>query len=526
MDYLIIMFIFAPRKNSPTRKRTYTRMKISKILCFTFGTLAILAALCFLFPREGVRIGILNLEFPALAEVLTLEHQAQEEETEPELSPEELLAIEMQAVMAAQDSSFIDFCENSPIRISMPFVHVQYPDSAAMDSLLAIGDSSVVLIDSITAIRDIAYLDTLFMALDSALVHQVRIVHYGDSQIEEDRITASLRQHFQEQFGGYGVGMLPAIQTVAKMTVRQSSTQDLPYYLAYGSADFRSRNRGYGPMAQFSHLNGQVTLKYTALKSDRFPNCGRFDKVTLLRSDEAGNLTCEEQEYDSARSYVQVHVDGPTDIYGVMLDSKKGVVMDNVPMRGCSGAIFTGINRNTMVPFFQHENVQLIILQYGGNSVPYLRSEESLLNFCNDLRRQIRYFHSLVPEARILFIGPSDMSTTVRGELCTYPHLPRFVEMLERAVTEEGAAFWNMYEAMGGKGSMIQWVKSRPQLAGEDYVHFTHKGAEKISDLLYETISTYYKYYKFRIGELDIELPSDSLSSDTENVVLPSNTTE
>ena len=489
-------------------------MKISKIQLFILSTLVLLGVICYFFPSEGIQIGDFRLEFPSLAEVLTLNKDTEEEE-EHELTPEELMELQMQAVMAAQDSAFLDFCYNSPIRIAMPKLHVLVPDSVTMDSLRLLGDSTEVWIDSLTQEPNLAYLDSFFMALDSACVRQMRIVHYGDSQIEEDRITASLRQHFQEEFGGFGPGMQPAIQTVRKMTVRQSSSQDLPYYLAYGPASVRARHKGYGPMAQVSHVNGSVTLKYTGLKSERFPNCGRFDKVTLLRSDSAGNLVCEVQEFDSARTVTQVTVDGPADIYGVLLDSKTGVVMDNVPMRGCSGAIFTNIARGTLEPFYQHENVQMIILQYGGNSVPYLKTEESLVNFCNNLRKQIRYFQSMVPEARILFIGPSDMSTTVKGELMTYPMLPRLVELLEEAVTEEGAAFWNMYEAMGGRGSMIQWVKSRPQLAGEDYVHFTHKGAEKVSDLLYETISMYYKYFKFRRGEMEIELPCDSVPSDS-----------
>lgn len=489
-------------------------MKIYKILLFIVSIMVMLGLMCIFYPQEGVQIGSFRLDFPQLAEVLTL-GQGDDEEAEPELTPEQLLEIRMQSVLAAQDSTFMDFCMNSPIRISMPRIHMMVPDSVAMDSLHAIGDSTEVWIDSLTMERDIAYLDSFFMALDSASVRQMRIVHYGDSQIEEDRITASLREHFQSEFGGYGVGMLPAIQKVSKMTVRQSSSVELPYYIAYGPAESQTKTRAYGPMAQMSHVNGQVSLKYTALKSERFPHCGRFDKVTILKSGDEGNLVFDVQEYDSARASVQLTINGPTDIFGVMLDSKSGVVMDNVPMRGCSGAIFTGITRKTLEPFFRHENVQMIILQYGGNSVPYLRSEESLKNFCNNLRRQIRYFHDIVPEARILFIGPSDMSTIVKGEMATYPFLPRLVELLEEAVTAEGAAFWNMYEAMGGKGSMIQWVKSRPQLAGEDYVHFTHKGAEKISDLLYETISTYYKYYKFRIGEYEIELPEDTLACDS-----------
>src|SRR6056297_1339092 len=39
----------------------------------------------------------------------------------------------------------------------------------------------------------------------------VRILHYGDSQIENDRMTALLRYRFQKVFGGSGCGMVPAI---------------------------------------------------------------------------------------------------------------------------------------------------------------------------------------------------------------------------------------------------------------------------------------------------------------------------
>lgn len=198
-----------------------------------------------------------------------------------------------------------------------------------------------------------------------------------------------------------------------------------------------------------------------------------------------------------------------------MLDQRTGVSMDNVSMRGCSGSIFTKITRSTLEPFFQHENVQLIILQYGGNSVPYLKTEDSQIRYCKDMQKQISYFKELAPDARILFIGPSDMATTINGVRSTYPQIPPFVKLLEKYVTEAGAAFWNMFEAMGGQGSMVQWVASRPQLAGEDYIHFTRKGAQYVSDLLYETIDTYYKYYKFRIGEYEIEMPADSISTDS-----------
>ena len=45
---------------------------------------------------------------------------------------------------------------------------------------------------------------------------------------------------------------------------------------------------------------------------------------------------------------------------------------------------------------------------------------------------------------------------------------------------------------------MVEWVKARPQLAGSDYIHFTPLGAEKMSQILYDTFRLYYRYYKFR----------------------------
>ena len=516
-------------------------MKLYKTLIFIFALLAVLAGISLVFPEEGIQIGSLHLNFPSLREVLSF---TSSEEEEHELTPEELLAKEMEVLMQAQDSTFLDFCQNSPIRISMPRVHRYETDTLTQAQYLEMSDSLRLTFDSITSYvdstavltasaapdtmwvthrdvltdeRDLTYLDDLFLSLDSARSHHVRIIHYGDSQIEEDRITSGLREHFQEMFGGGGCGMMPAQKWVAKLTAFQSTSPELPYYVAYGTTTMHAKSNSYGPMATVAHAAGNVKITYSMVKNDKFTHVRDFDRVSVLRNNPDGSgLQYLVQEFDTMQQKVTVNVAGPADIYGVLLDQKTGVSMDNVPMRGSSGNIFTRIARNTLEPFFEHENVRLIILQYGGNSVPGLRNEESLVNFCKDIQRQIRLFNEIAPDAKILFIGPSDMSTNVGGQMKTYAHLPHFVELLDEYVTAAGASFWNLYSAMGGENSMVQWVAARPQLAGEDYVHFTHKGAEHVSDLLFETIDTYYKYYKFRRGELELELPvanEDSLAA-------------
>ncbi|MBL4862157.1 MAG: hypothetical protein JKY09_03955, partial [Crocinitomicaceae bacterium] len=55
-------------------------------------------------------------------------------------------------------------------------------------------------------------LHTFFQTLSSVAADKkkISILHYGDSQIEGDRMTSYIRQRIQDQFGGNGPGLIPA----------------------------------------------------------------------------------------------------------------------------------------------------------------------------------------------------------------------------------------------------------------------------------------------------------------------------
>jgi len=206
---------------------------------------------------------------------------------------------------------------------------------------------------------------------------------------------------------------------------------------------------------------------------------------------------------------VTLEVEGETDILGIQLDGQTGVSMDNIPMRGSSGSSLMTISRSSLRSFFKRENVALVILQFGGNSTPYL-NRSKLHDFKENIIRLIRTYQEMVPGVKVLFIGPADMARNgENGELESYPILPALNDSLRAAANEAGAAFWNMYAAMGGRGSMIRWVESNPQLAGEDYIHFTPLGAKKIAQLLYNTLHLYYRFYLFRTGQENVELTAE-----------------
>jgi lysophospholipase L1-like esterase len=133
-----------------------------------------------------------------------------------------------------------------------------------------------------------------------------------------------------------------------------------------------------------------------------------------------------------------------------------------------------------------------------------------LHDFKESIMQLIRSCHSLAPKAKVLFIGPADMARNREdGELETYPILPALNDSLRAAANEAGAAYWSMFAAMGGRGSMVRWVEANPQLAGEDYIHFTSLGAKKIAKLLYDTLYLYYRFYLFRTGQEQVELTAE-----------------
>ena len=447
-------------------------MKAHWILLFILSVIASLAVLCAVFPEDGVKAGPVTLRFASLSDVLTDGKDKAE-------TPEQIMEKRLAAIREARKNDFLEYFSEDPARFHFP------------------GD-------------DPSFFDPFFAALDSAGRHRMRIVHYGDSQIEEDRISSVLRDSLQIRFGGGGPGLLPVLDQYYTLRISEGSTSAPRRYVAYGPPEMRGAGGRYGVMAQKSHYDSTATTTFFPVKSNDGPS-RLFNRLTFLSAGGDLYIRCQgvTQEVEASDSIrhtrfeladsterVSVTHSGSRDIYGVMLDRENGVSLDNIPMRGCSGTIFTGLNSAQLSDYYVNENVRMIILQFGGNSVPFTKTEKQISDYCSEIAEQIVHLRELAPDARILFIGPSDMSTSISGKMQTYKHLPAMVDSLRVTALRSGAAFWDMYSAMGGQGSMALWVRENPPLAGPDYIHFTPKGAEKMGGMLYETLMLYYEYYR------------------------------
>ncbi len=462
------------------------------ITLFMFSIIGILAAVCAVYPTDGIHVGNTTLHFPTLAEMLQTDTVANET---PLLSPEELLAQREAEMRLQEENEILHFFRTNLAAIRFPFL--------AHDSLH-------------TTLGDSTYFDAFFAALQDADSTHVNIVHYGDSQIEEDRITKVLRQRLQTDFTGGGVGLIPAFQSVQTHTIGQTMSYEPQRSIVYHAA-YKRNDKQYGPMGQMALLDSTYTIsvfprdKKTGLYSAHY-----FSRLTVLSSDE-GNLTATVRKkkkniQDDDKSLhlttftlpdsttrTSVRLSGYGKVYGILLDNPTGVNIDNIPMRGCNGTIFTQIDAHQLRTYFDYTNTRLIILQFGGNRMPHLYDSAGVDKYVTSLSKQIAYLQEQAPNAAFLFIGPSDMTTSRKGKRMTYPLLPEVNEKLSDMARTMGIAYWSMYDAMGGKGSMQQWVASG--LAGKDYIHFTRRGADEMGKMLYEELMTVYKYYQWRTND-------------------------
>lgn len=93
-------------------------------------------------------------------------------------------------------------------------------------------------------------LRTFFQALDAlenGNNRLIRILHYGDSQLEGDRISDYLRNKMQNRFGGYGPGVvLPIDVSRARRSILQSESKDWKKFAIYTSKKMSNGHYGIG----------------------------------------------------------------------------------------------------------------------------------------------------------------------------------------------------------------------------------------------------------------------------------------
>lgn len=366
----------------------------------------------------------------------------------------------------------------------------------------------------------------------------VRIAHYGDSQIEGDRVSHYLRENLHHRFGGKGVGLIPLMDVANHHAIRRSNSVNWRKYTVFKD---RYINNFYGmggtvfrfqPAVKYispntadsSHFEIIINSKPTYYDKGTFwlavNNWIHYDQISLhwgkasdpfiikvldgdtvlkmdtLPASDKYHKTCFEIPNNKKNLTFEFLASKCPDIYGVSLDGKGGIQVDNFGLRGHSGNDLARIDNKYLSHQVKELNTKLFIFQYGGNVVPYPGGDFKWLE--DDLYRVLMKYKSAAPGASMLVIGVADMAAFVEGKVISYSTVVKIRDAQKRAAERAYVAFWDLYEIMGGRGSIISWVNSNPPLAAADFAHFSPAGQKLIGNLLYKALMNEYDHFLLR----------------------------
>jgi len=484
----------------------YLYMKPFRTFIFFAAVLLLISLVALLIPEEGIEIGgHQRLSFISLSDLVSNDTLAREGVVEQLVAGSQLnddpesdqgtdLLMMLEDEEESSDPQVIPVNTDS---LKQQLYRIQFPEGGK------------------------AALHAFFERLNrisSGQTRQTRILHFGDSQIENNRMTALIRYRLQKHFGGSGTGLVQAIPLYSRsLSYDQEQTGNWLRYTYFGNRDSTITHKSYGIMGAFASVplpvegewpslyyrfhmerrSGQVSririFMHSYVDSARVAfqiNDGFFDTLSYLPD---GLSVADHRHHERIRD-LRLSFDLPQGgrIYGISFESGAGLQVDNIAMRGGSGLIFTSMDRGTEKAMLNVLSPGLVLLQYGGNVVPYMNARYYQRAF----KRQLQFFKASCPGIPVIVIGPSDMSVRENGVFVTYPGLEKIRDALKTAALESGYGFWDLYEAMGGYNSMASFVHADPPLASTDYVHFTGTGINLVSEMFYNALMLEYEEFE------------------------------
>ncbi len=481
-------------------------MKPQATFLFLISVFTLLLAGALFFPENGILLGNnFRIRFISKND-LVAGTPTRYADINPLLNHQQYLSDSVLTVLARDNESATKIRGASSDSLLKSITRIEYP-----------GNDSTVLY---------SFFESLMKAKQSGRL--IRIMHYGDSQIEDDRITSLLRNKLQNRFGGSGAGLVPVAQPYPYFfSMRQSNSANWKHFAGFGRRDTTVNHRRYGALASYCSYKptGNASSPDTAgawvrfrtaptsyANTRSFYQCRVFygqNREPFLNEIYQDGKRVDAEFFPSAKRLrvIRWNFDTPAkditltfkgqsgpEIYGIALDGRSGVAVDNIPMRGCSGLFFTSLDEQLMRDMYRELNVKLFILQFGGNFVP-----AGLTNYAGYERwfeNQLKRIRKLCPDAAILVMGVADMSQKDKTRYVTNPNVLKVRDALRQAAFRNGAAFWDTYAAMGGQNSMPSWVFADPPLASADFVHFNIRGAKTIGGMFYNAFILDYNRYE------------------------------
>ncbi|MFO7566005.1 MAG: GDSL-type esterase/lipase family protein [Enhygromyxa sp.] len=353
-----------------------------------------------------------------------------------------------------------------------------------------------------------------------------RVLHLGDSTLGLDGIPHAIRKRMQQRFGDGGAGLLLLKRyspSYKPASVKLSGGEGWTHcYIAY-----KCRGDGrYGIGGVIVSASSGAWTSFSTLPEDQPVGTG-FSRAELwYAASPIGGTIAVEIDGKLARSidskapdaegvvdrWETLSVDpgphslkvsaaghGKSRIYGVVLETEgPGVVWDSTSMIGAFTKRLLAWDHEHIAAQVEHRDPALIVFTYGGNDLRRIVAgtlDED--TYVEEAGAVIELVRAGKPEASCLVTSVID-----HGRSGTYDvkpeHVATMVAAQRRLAAEQGCAFFDTWNAMGGANSIREWLKASPRLAEPDLKHLNHRGRELMGQWIHEALLAGYVAYRER----------------------------
>lgn len=363
----------------------------------------------------------------------------------------------------------------------------------------ALRDGDIVLIEDYSA--DSGALTRLKKTFDEALGRRVRIAMLGDSYIEGDIFAQDIRAGLQKQYGGRGVGYVPAFTNIPgyRGSVIQSGSKWVQHEISKMSNDpLRTIVGQYheGEQGATSRFKGSAKPEKTDYWTSNTmifsaPNAGSItfrisgeDSARVFQVNPSADL--QAIEFAASAKDLSITSNVPEiKVLGYWLESPTGIVLDDISLRGNSGISHRQLNVSTTAQMRRWIDYDLIILVFGMNAIS--PGQTNYNAYTKGMEGVIANLRSLYPNSEILIMGVGDRGARINGNLVSMPAVVALVDAQRALAQRTGTLFYDTRAAMGGEGAAVDWNKRH--LVNSDYVHLNHKGGSELAKIFLESLN-------------------------------------
>jgi lysophospholipase L1-like esterase len=335
---------------------------------------------------------------------------------------------------------------------------------------------------------------------------KIRIAWFGDSMIEADLITQTIRKILQEfAEKQYGVGFVPIQSVSSNMRITARSKTEGPWekksFENSKDALFLSGNIFASEYGNF--YTNDNTLGDSIQILEKWLLCGDTDKILNLKinkkdctfTKKGNTFEAILLEKSTKKNIDIVWNQKQNNIYGVSIEPSYGIILDNYSYRGITGVELNKVNSKLLQDIAENQYYDLIVLQYGVNML--FRPNDTNYDYYEQMMQPVlEKYKKNLPNTEFLIISCADRAFRYNNEWKTAIGIDSLVKLQANLAFKNQMAFYNLYQSIGGNGTIVKWANSSPKWANKDYIHPNHIGAEAIGKWIAEAFLKDYNLFE------------------------------